>query len=191
MNENTNEITTDPDDRPAEVADTTDAGRNESGVAPDASPEEETRKLDATTPDDPHTAPLPLTAPDSPDPATTWQLPAGKPPESPAARPPHDLPPLTPERDVWSAPRKGTLNQGAEAQKNGANTASAPAAPRGVRASTLVWGLILLVLGGLLLAVAVGVKVDPVTALIVLLAGIGVALLIIALLPHRKADGRQ
>ncbi|QHO91529.1 hypothetical protein CWT12_09740 [Actinomyces sp. 432] len=57
-----------------------------------------------------------------------------------------------------------------------------------MRASTLVWGLVLLVLGGLLLAVSTGVRIDLVTAMIALLAGVGVALLIMALVPQRKAD---
>ncbi|PHP52624.1 hypothetical protein [Actinomyces ruminis] len=185
------ENTSNADGRPAaaadvtDVADTTGTEHNDTTAVLDVSPAEATRKLDATSPDAPPTAPLPLGASDSPDPATTWQLPAGKPPESPGPQPPHDLPPLTPERDVWSAPRKHT-----DAQDNGVTSGSAPGAPRGVRAGTLVWGLILLVLGGLLLAVAVGVQVDPVTAVIVLLAGIGVALLVTALLPHRRADGQ-
>ncbi|WP_168709490.1 hypothetical protein [Actinomyces procaprae] len=51
-----------------------------------------------------------------------------------------------------------------------------------------MWGLILLVLGGLLIAVAAGVRIDLVTAAIVLLAGVGVALLIMALLPRRKGE---
>lgn len=190
MSENTSENTSRADDRPAEAAQATDvaqatsAEHDHAASAPDTSPAEATRELNAATPDEPPTVPLPLAASDSPEPAATWQLPAGEPPESPAAQPPQDLP-LTPERDVWSAPRKDT-----DAQKNGLNPDSAPQSPRGVRASTLVWGLILLVLGGLLLAVAAGVQVDLVTAVIVLLAGIGVALLITALLPHRKADGQ-
>ncbi|WP_158247693.1 hypothetical protein [Actinomyces qiguomingii] len=87
----------------------------------------------------------------------------------------------TPEGDVWSGSPKQT-----GAQPQDAPTAPRTAAPHGVQAGTLVWGLTLLVLGGLLLAVAMGTRIDLVTAVIVLLAGLGLALLVMALLPHRR-----
>ncbi|MBE6482574.1 MAG: hypothetical protein E7Z94_09460 [Actinomyces ruminicola] len=135
----------------------------------------------ASTPDESATAPLPAPATTPSSPEDTWELPGGKPPESPA--PPKDAKdlPVTPERDVWSGPRRP-----AAAQPGAPGAAPTAPAPRGVRATTLVWGLILLVLGGLLIAVAAGLQIDLVTAVIVLLAGVGVALLITALLPRRK-----
>lgn len=51
---------------------------------------------------------------------------------------------------------------------------------------TLVWGSILVLLGVLLIAVGLGAHVDLVTTSIVVLAGIGAVLLIMALLPRRS-----
>ena len=60
-----------------------------------------------------------------------------------------------------------------------------------VRRSTLTWGLILLALGGLLIAFGVGLRIDLVTTGIVLLAGTGVLVLVAALIPHsRKRSAR-
>ncbi|MBW3067917.1 hypothetical protein GZ998_00080 [Actinomyces sp. 594] len=137
----------------------------------------------APAPDGSATAPLPAPATTPSSSEDTWELPGGKPPESPAQpKDAKDLP-VTPEQDVWSGQRRAGTTPGSAPPP-----AAADAAPRGVRASTLVWGLVLLVLGGLLLAVSTGIRIDLVTAMIALLAGVGVALLIMALVPQRKAD---
>ncbi|MDO4900301.1 hypothetical protein [Actinomyces sp.] len=135
----------------------------------------------AAAADEAPTTQVPQSEQTSPSPADTWELPGGKPPESPARELPGEMPSAAPERDVWSGPRR-------PAGPNAAAATSAPHAPQGVRASTLVWGLFLLVLGGLLLAVALGARIDLITAVILLLSGVGVALLVMALLPRRKPD---
>ncbi|PZU31219.1 MAG: hypothetical protein DI576_11570 [Actinomyces sp.] len=55
-----------------------------------------------------------------------------------------------------------------------------------IRRSTLTWGLILAALGGLLVAFGAGLHIDLVTTGIVLLAGTGVLVLVVALLPHSR-----
>lgn len=61
---------------------------------------------------------------------------------------------------------------------------------RPLRRSTLTWGLILLVLGGLLVAFGFGVHIDPAMTSIMLLASTGVLLLVVALIPRpRKRSG--
>lgn len=58
---------------------------------------------------------------------------------------------------------------------------------RRVRTGTVTWGLILACLGGLLVALGLGARVDLVLTGIVLLAGLGVAIIILALLPRRTS----
>ena len=58
---------------------------------------------------------------------------------------------------------------------------------RGLQSGTMVWGLLLLALGMLLVLIGVGVRVDPVIALIGLLAVLGLGLIVVALLPRRRA----
>lgn len=57
--------------------------------------------------------------------------------------------------------------------------------PQGMSPATLVWGTILLLVGVLLVVIGLGVRVDLVTTGIVILAAVGVALLVMALLPRR------
>nr|WP_300337454.1 hypothetical protein [Actinomyces sp.] len=76
---------------------------------------------------------------------------------------------------VWSG---SSLARGPEAEE--------PARRSGPRPGTLVWGLVLVTIGVVLAATGLGVRIDPVSAAIILLAGAGAALLIIALLPRRR-----
>lgn len=59
---------------------------------------------------------------------------------------------------------------------------------RRVRTGTVTWGLILACLGGLLVAIGLGVRVDLVLTSIILLAGLGVAIIVLALLPRRTGS---
>ena len=78
---------------------------------------------------------------------------------------------------VWSG---SSLARGPEAEE--------PARRSGPRPGTLLWGLILVTIGVVLLATGLGLRIDPVSAAIVLLAAAGAALLVIAVLPrHRPA----
>ena len=76
---------------------------------------------------------------------------------------------------VWSG---SSLARGPEAEE--------PARRSGPRPGTLLWGLILVTIGVVLLATGLGLRIDPVSAAIVLLAAAGAALLVIAVLPKRR-----
>lgn len=85
----------------------------------------------------------------------------------------HSAAPADPADTVWTA--------------SGLESASQePAGRRTVRTATVTWGLILAFLGGLLVAIGLGARIDLVVTGIILLAGLGVALLILALLPRRS-----
>ena len=58
-------------------------------------------------------------------------------------------------------------------------------APRRARPFTLVWGLALLAVGSLLIATSLGMDIDLLTTGVVLLSGLGLALLVLAVLPSR------
>ena len=58
-------------------------------------------------------------------------------------------------------------------------------APRRPRPFTLVWGLALLAVGSLLIAISLGTDIDLLTTGVVLLSGLGLALLVLAVLPSR------
>ena len=58
-------------------------------------------------------------------------------------------------------------------------------APRRARPFTLVWGLALLAVGSLLIAISLGMDIDLLTTGVVLLSGLGLALLVLAVLPSR------
>lgn len=58
-------------------------------------------------------------------------------------------------------------------------------APRRARPFTLVWGLALLAVGSLLIAISLGTDIDLLTTGVVLLSGLGLALLVLAILPSR------
>ena len=58
-------------------------------------------------------------------------------------------------------------------------------APRRPRPFTLVWGLALLAVGSLLIAISLGTDIDLLTTGVVLLSGLGLALLVLAVLPAR------
>ena len=71
---------------------------------------------------------------------------------------------------VWSA---GTVT--GEGQQ--------PQAPGDIKGSTLLWGTFLLLVGGLLIAAGLGLRFDFTTTAIVCLAGLGVLLVVVALIP--------
>ena len=58
-------------------------------------------------------------------------------------------------------------------------------APRRARPFTLVWGLALLAVGSLLIAISLGTDIDLLTTGVILLSGLGLALLVLAVLPSR------
>lgn len=94
--------------------------------------------------------------------------------------------------DVWHGPI-APVGSSSPAGTGGAGepAGGASTARRGPNTSALMWGLVLLVVGGLLTAVALGLHIDPVTALIVLLVGLGAVLLIVALVPRPGPEPRR
>ena len=58
-----------------------------------------------------------------------------------------------------------------------------PQAPGDIKGSTLLWGTFLLLVGGLLIAAGLGLRFDFTTTAIVCLAGLGVLLVVVALIP--------
>lgn len=74
---------------------------------------------------------------------------------------------------VWSA---GTIP----------GTNQQPQAPQGLKGSTLLWGAFLLLVGGLLIAAGLGLRFDFTATAIACLAGLGVLLVVIALIPKRR-----
>ena len=61
-----------------------------------------------------------------------------------------------------------------------------PQAPRDIRGSTLLWGAFLLLVGGLLIAAGLGLRFDFTTTAIACLAGLGILLVVAALIPKRR-----
>lgn len=62
-----------------------------------------------------------------------------------------------------------------------------PPAPRDIKGSTLLWGAFLLLVGGLLIAAGLGLRFDFTTTAIACLAGLGILLVIVALIPKRRS----
>ena len=61
-----------------------------------------------------------------------------------------------------------------------------PQAPRDIKGSTLLWGAFLLLVGGLLIAAGLGLRFDFTTTAIACLAGLGILLVVAALIPKRR-----
>ena len=61
-----------------------------------------------------------------------------------------------------------------------------PQAPQDIKGSTLLWGAFLLLVGGLLIAAGLGLRFDFTTTAIACLAGLGILLVVAALIPKRR-----
>ena len=82
--------------------------------------------------------------------------------------------------------RTGPRPPGGDAVWSSSSLTPAPRqAPRRARPFTLVWGLALLAVGSLLIAISLGMDIDLLTTGVVLLSGLGLALLVLAILPSR------
>ena len=82
--------------------------------------------------------------------------------------------------------RTGPRPPGGDAVWSSSSLTPAPRqAPRRARPFTLVWGLALLAVGSLLIAISLGTDIDLLTTGVVLLSGLGLALLVLAVLPSR------
>ena len=86
-------------------------------------------------------------------------------------------PPTSSSGPVWSA---GTVNE-----------RDRPQAPQDIKGSTLLWGAFLLLVGGLLIAAGLGLRFDSTTTAIACLAGLGVLLVVAALIPKGRRSAKK
>ena len=138
---------------------------NDAGsTSTEATGEDATRPFPAAGDTQPLTPPVtqPVTMPlPAPDKAGAETASAGSAPASSASSP------------VWSA---GTVTE-----------QDRPQAPQDIKGSTLLWGAFLLLVGGLLIAAGLGLRFDFTTTAIACLAGLGILLVIVALIPKRRS----
>lgn len=66
-----------------------------------------------------------------------------------------------------------------------------PQAPQDIKGSTLLWGAFLLLVGGLLIAAALGLRFDFTTTAIACLAGLGALLVVAALIPKGRRSAKK
>ena len=86
-------------------------------------------------------------------------------------------PPTSSSGPVWSA---GTVTE-----------QDRPQAPQDIKGSTLLWGAFLLLVGGLLIAAGLGLRFDFTTTAIACLAGLGVLLVVAALIPKGRRSAKK
>lgn len=133
-------------------------GRRDAGSAADARP----------------TEPLPTAGRDD----DTTVLDVADPAPAHDAGPAHDPGPAAPAQDPGPAAPAGQTGPTTSAGQPGP-TGSAPVAPRrGPRVATIVWGFVIVAFGAVVLAGALGARVDLGLASIVVLAAAGVTLVV-------------
>ena len=113
---------------------------------------------------EPETQPVTLPLPAS-DEAGAETASAGSAPASSASSP------------VWSA---GTVSD-----------RDRPQAPQDIKGSTLLWGAFLLLVGGLLIAAGLGLRLDLTTTASACLAGLGALLVVAALIPKGRRSTKK
>ena len=86
-------------------------------------------------------------------------------------------PPTSSSGPVWSA---GTVTE-----------QDRPQAPQDIKGSTLLGGAFLLLVGGLLIAAGLGLRFDFTTTAIACLAGLGVLLVVAALIPKGRRSAKK
>ena len=86
-------------------------------------------------------------------------------------------PPTSSSSPVWSA---GTVTE-----------QDRPQAPQDIKGSTLLWGAFLLLVGGLLIAAGLGLRFDFTTTAIACLAGLGILLVVAALIPKKRRSTKK
>ena len=69
---------------------------------------------------------------------------------------------------------------------SGSTSAPPQALRRKRRPTTVAWGLLVASVGALLVAVGAGLRIDLVMATILMLAGLGTVLLVLAVVPQKK-----
>ena len=119
-----------------------------------------------------------------------------------------DTQPLTsPVTQPVTMPLPASQDAGAETASTGSAPASSasspvwsagtvteqdrPQAPQDIKGSTLLWGAFLLLVGGLLIAAGLGLRFDFTTTAIACLAGLGVLLVVAALIPKGRRSAKK
>ena len=133
----------------------------------EATGEDATRPLPAAGDTQPLTSPVTQPAAEPETQPVTMPLPASQ--DAGAETASASSPPTSSSGPVWSA---GTVTE-----------QDRPQAPQDIKGSTLLWGAFLLLVGGLLIAAGLGLRFDFTTTAIACLAGLGILLVVAALIP--------
>ena len=148
-----------------------DAGSNST----EATGEDATRPFPAAGDTQPLTPPVTQPAADPETQPVTMPLPASQ--DAGAETASAGSPPTSSSGPVWSA---GTVTE-----------QDRPQAPQDIKGSTLLWGAFLLLVGGLLIAAGLGLRFDFTTTAIACLAGLGVLLVVAALIPKGRRSAKK
>ena len=141
----------------------------------EATGEDATRPFPAAGDTQPLTPPVTQPAADPETQPVTMPLPASQ--DAGAETASAGSPPTSSSGPVWSA---GTVTE-----------QDRPQAPQDIKGSTLLWGAFLLLVGGLLIAAGMGLRFDFTTTAIACLAGLGVLLVVAALIPKGRRSAKK
>ena len=141
----------------------------------EATGEDATRPLPAAGDTQPLTSPVTQPAAEPETQPVTMPLPASQ--DAGAETASAGSPPTSSSGPVWSA---GTVTE-----------QDRPQAPQDIKGSTLLWGAFLLLVGGLLIAAGLGLRFDFTTTAIACLAGLGVLLVVAALIPKGRRSAKK
>ena len=141
----------------------------------EATGEDATRPFPAAGDTQPLTPPVTQPAAEPETQPVTMPLPASQ--DAGAETASAGSPPTSSSGPVWSA---GTVTE-----------QDRPQAPQDIKGSTLLWGAFLLLVGGLLIAAGLGLRFDFTTTAIACLAGLGVLLVVAALIPKGRRSAKK
>ena len=141
----------------------------------EATGEDATRPFLAAGDTQPLTSPVTQLAAEPETQPVTMPLPASQ--DAGAETASAGSPPTSSSGPVWSA---GTVSD-----------RDRPQAPQDIKGSTLLWGAFLLLVGGLLIAAGLGLRFDFTTTAIACLAGLGVLLVVAALIPKGRRSAKK
>ena len=140
-----------------------------------ATGEDATRPFPAAGDTQPLTSPVTQSAAEPETQPVTMPLPTSQ--DAGAETASAGSPPTSSSGPVWSA---GTVTE-----------QDRPQAPQDIKGSTLLWGAFLLLVGGLLIAAGLGLRFDFTTTAIACLAGLGVLLVVAALIPKGRRSAKK
>lgn len=141
----------------------------------EATGEDATRPFPAAGDTQPLTSPVTQSAAEPETQPVTMPLPTSQ--DAGAETASAGSPPTSSSGPVWSA---GTVTE-----------QDRPQAPQDIKGSTLLWGAFLLLVGGLLIAAGLGLRFDFTTTAIACLAGLGILLVVAALIPKGRRSAKK